>query len=114
MNRIRKGDLVQVISGGQDKGKQGKVLKIFQEENRAIVEGVRLVKKHQKASEGGGPSGIVEKSLPIHMSNLMPVDSKTMKPSRVRFEIRSEGKRKEKVRICTRSGEAVQNVEAKA
>lgn len=110
MQRIRKGDLVQVVTG-QDKGKQGKVLKVLPDQRKAIVEGVRLVKRHQKATQQGGPAGIVEKALPIDMSNIMPVDPKTRKTSRVGFKVEA-GDKKSKLRICKTSGEPVENVAA--
>lgn len=114
MNRIKTGDLVQVITGGADKGKQGKVLKVFRSENKVLVEGVRLVKRHQKANQQGGPAGIVEKAQKIAISNVMPVDPKTRKPSRVRFEVKKDGKKTIKQRLCIKSGQAVETVEAKA
>lgn len=107
MNKIRKNDLVQVISG-KDKGRSGKVLEVFPKEGKCIVEGVNRVKRHQKATQTGGPAGIVEKSLKIHLSKVMLIDPKDGKPSRVRIEVR-DGK---KVRVFTRSGNLVPMVES--
>jgi large subunit ribosomal protein L24 len=107
MTRIRKDDFVEVISG-KDKGKTGKVLKVFPRENMCIVEKVGLVKRHQKARPNGGPAGIVEKSTKIHLCKVMPVDSKTKKASRIRIADQ-KGK---KVRVYVASGETVDSVRA--
>ena len=83
MNRLRKNDEVIVISG-KNKGARGKVLKVIAETDRVIVEGVNRVKRHQKPTQKMPQGGITEKELPIHASNVMPIDSKTNKPTRVR------------------------------
>jgi len=72
--KIKKDDTVKVIAGA-DKGKQGRVLKVVTEENRAIVEGINIVKKHQKPSAENPQGGILEQEAPVHISNLMFVDS---------------------------------------
>lgn len=100
MQRIRKDDFVEVISG-RDKGRRGKVLQVFPTENKAIVEGAGVVKRHQKAGAAGGPAGIVEKNMKIHLSKILPVDGKTGKASRIRIQ-EVDGK---KVRILVKSGE---------
>ena len=79
---IRKGDTVKVIAGN-DKGKTGKVLEVVLEKNRAVVEGVRVVTKHQKPSAGKPEGGIQKKEAAIHVSNLMLVDPASGKPTRV-------------------------------
>ena len=88
--RIKKGDTVIVITG-KDKGKIGKVLKVLPKENRVVVEGVNIVKRHQKqtATQQGG---IIEKEAPIHISNVMLYDPKTGKRTRVRVVIK-DGKK---------------------
>lgn len=99
--RIRKGDMVEVISG-RSKGERGHVLKIKRDENRVIVENVNMVKRHQspkKFREGG----IVEKEAAIHISNVMPVDPKSDKRTRVGFK---QDKDNRKVRVAMRSGTA--------
>lgn len=101
MQRIRKGDFVQVMTG-KDRGRTGQILDVLGD--RVIVERVNVVKRHQKASQSGGPSGIVEKSLPIHISNVMPFDAKAKKPSRIRVKI-ADGTR---TRIYAASGEEVE------
>lgn len=78
---IKKGDLVKVISGSA-KGQEGKVLQVIINTNRALVEGLNMVKKHTKASETN-PGGINEIESPIHISNLMLVDPKTGEPTRI-------------------------------
>jgi large subunit ribosomal protein L24 len=83
MNRLRKNDEVIVISG-KNKGARGKILKVFAETDRVIVEGVNRVKRHQKPTQKMPQGGITEKELAIHVSNVMPVDPKTNKPTRVR------------------------------
>ena len=100
---IRKGDSVVVITG-RDKGKKGSVLKVFPDENRALVQGVNLVKRHQKATGIGNPGGINEKEAPIHLSNLSMIDPKSGKPTRVGFKVLEDGK---KVRVARSSGEVL-------
>lgn len=104
--RIKKGDLVQVITGA-DKGKTGKILEIDRERQRARVDGVATIKRHYKP--GRHPSapegGIIEKAGTVHVSNLMLVDPKTDQPTRVRMQIGEDGK---KVRVAKRSGEIIE------
>ncbi len=98
---IKKGDKVVVISGN-DKGVAGEVLRVFPDKNRAIVEGVRMVKKHTKATNNNAGS-ITEMSAPIHISNLMLADPKTGAPTRIgRKEV--DGK---SVRYSKKSGEII-------
>jgi large subunit ribosomal protein L24 len=101
--KIRKGDRVEVISGAH-KGKRGEVLKVLPKESRAVVQGVALVKRHQKPAGMGQPGGIVEKEAPVHLSNLMLLDPKTDRPTRVGFRILEDGK---KVRVAKVSGEVI-------
>jgi large subunit ribosomal protein L24 len=102
MAKIRKGDRVVVLSG-RDKGKAGDVLKMFPSKERAVVQGVNMVQRHQKqtASEEGG---IKSKEAPIHLSNLALVDPKDGKPTRVGFKDLKDGR---KVRFAKRSGEVI-------
>ena len=100
--KIRKGDSV-VVRTGRDKGKRGDVLKVMPAENRVIVQGVNMVKRHTKPSQAG-PGGIVEKEAPIHMSNVAHVDPKDDKATRVGFRFLDDGR---KVRFAKRSGEVV-------
>lgn len=78
---VKKGDRVQVIAGN-DKGTTGEVLQVFPAKNRAIVENVNMVKKHQKPTQDN-PGGITEMEAPIHLSNLMLLDPKTGEPTRI-------------------------------
>lgn len=118
---IKKGDLVQVISGahgrqsrGGDKGKQGKVLKVHPEANRVIVEGVNQVTKHKKPQQtasGATAGGIEHVEAPIHASNVMLVDPKDKKPTRVGYReevVERNGRQKTvRVRISRRTGEEI-------
>ncbi|HEX9702585.1 MAG TPA: 50S ribosomal protein L24 [Rhodospirillales bacterium] len=100
--KFKKGDRVVVISG-RDKGKTGDVLKVFPKENRAVVQGVHMVKRHQRAT-AGATGGIVEKEATIHLSNVAHVDPKDQRPTRVGFKILEDGR---KVRFARRSGEVI-------
>ena len=100
--KIRKGDKVVVLAG-RDKGRQGSVLKVLPAENRAVVQGVNMVRRHQKQT-AGQEGGIVSKELAIHMSNLAHIDPKDGKPTRVGFKTLDGGK---KVRVAKRSGEVI-------
>ena len=82
MQRLKVGDLVQVITG-DDYGKQGTITKLLKDEDRAIVEGIRLVTKHQKPNQRNQQGGKTTMEAPIHVSNLMLVDPDTKKPTRV-------------------------------
>jgi large subunit ribosomal protein L24 len=96
--RIKKGDMVRVISGSELKGKgrTGRVLAVFPRQSRAIVEGVNLVKKHQKPRSQQDPGGIIEKEAPVHMSNLMLAEASGERAGR--FQTR-EDKNGNKVRV---------------
>ena len=100
---IKKGDTVRVIAG-DSKGSEGKVLEIRTDENRAIVEGLNLVKKHTKPNAKHPQGGIVEQEAPIHLSNLQLVDPKSGLPSRVGRRANDKGKL---VRYAKRSGEEI-------
>jgi len=104
--KIKKNDNVIVISGNY-KGKTGKVLKVFKSEDRVIVEGVILRKRHSKPTQKNPQGGITEKEAPIHVSNVMIIDPKTGKGTRIGKKIIIDdktGKRKS-VRISKSSGE---------
>jgi large subunit ribosomal protein L24 len=104
MNKIRKGDQVVVITG-KDKGKRGTVLKAASEESRLLVEGINRVKKHTKPNPmKGSTGGIVEKEMPIHMSNIAIFNPATGKADRVSFKTLDDAR---KVRVFASSGEAV-------
>ena len=100
--KIRKGDKVLVIAG-RDKGKTGEVVQMFPTEERALVRGVNMVKRHQKqtAQQEGG---IISKEAAIHLSNVAIADPKDGKPTRVGFKVVGEGDAQRKVRVARRSG----------
>lgn len=100
---IKKGDTVQVIAG-DDLGKKGRVLEIIRKTNRAIVEGVNMMKKHTKPNTEYPQGGIVEKEAPIHLSNLMLVDPKTGTATRIGRRLNESGKL---VRYSKKSGEEI-------
>ncbi len=103
MNRIRKGDQVVVISG-KDKGRQGTVLKVFDDE-RVLVESINMVKKHTRPNPMRGiEGGIVEKEMPMHVSNVMLFNPVTNKGERVGFKTLEDGR---KVRYFKSNGEVV-------
>ena len=116
MAKIKKGDLVQVITGakaerGGDRGKQGKVLKVYTETNRVLVEGVNRVTKHTKAGQterGTNTGGIEIVEAPIHISNVAVVDPSTKKPTRVGYRIetveRDGRERQVRIRVAKTSG----------
>ncbi|MFA1821665.1 50S ribosomal protein L24 [Virgibacillus oceani] len=99
---VKKGDKVKVISG-KDRGKEGTILEAFPKKDRVLVEGINMVKKHAKPSQENPQGGILELEASIHVSNVMPIDSKSGEPTRVGYEER-DGK---KVRIAKKSGEAI-------
>ncbi|GIM46130.1 50S ribosomal protein L24 [Collibacillus ludicampi] len=100
---VRKGDEVQVIAG-KDKGKKGRILAAFPKKERVIVEGVNIVKKHQRPNPANPQGGIIEKEAPIHVSNVMLLDPKTGEPTRVGIKILEDGT---KVRYAKKSGEII-------
>ena len=100
--RIKSGDTVQVIAGDH-KGSEGKVLRVLRDKNKAIVEGINMVSKHEKPSAQNPQGGIVEKEAPIHLSNLSLLDPKSGDPTRVGYDMR-DGK---KVRVAKKSNEVV-------
>ncbi len=100
---IKKGDTVCVIAG-DSKGQQGKVLKVEVSKQRAIVEGVNLVKKATKPNAKNPQGGIVEQEAPIHISNLQVLDPQSGKPTRVGRKVNAEGKL---VRFAKKSGEEI-------
>jgi large subunit ribosomal protein L24 len=104
--RIKTDDEVIVV-GGKDRGKKGKVLRVEPKKNRVYVEGLNMVKRHQRPRQVAGAQraeevgGVIEKEGPIHISNVMLVDPRDGKPSRIGVEVGDDGKRR---RIARRSG----------
>lgn len=104
--KIRKGDQVIVIAG-RDNGKRGRVLEVLPAKGRVKVEGVAIIKKHQRPNPGAGRGGgIIDKEAFINISNVQLVDPETGKPTRVRYEIGADGA---KTRVATGSGRAVES-----
>jgi large subunit ribosomal protein L24 len=100
--KIKKGDKV-VVTTGKDKGKQGEIVRMIPAENRAVVRGVNIAKRHTKQT-AGQEGGIISKEMPIHVSNLALRDPKDGKPTRVGYKTLADGK---KVRVAKRSGEVI-------
>ncbi len=100
--KIKKGDQVVVLTG-KDKGKKGEVIRALPTENRVVVQGVNVVKKHTKPTQFA-PGGIEEKELSIHVSNVALADPKTGKPSKVGYTVGKDGK---KSRVARASGETL-------
>ena len=91
--RVRKDDIVEVIAG-EHRGARGKVLRIDPEKERVVVEGVNMVYRHVRRSRQNPQGGRVQKEAPVHLSNVMPVDPKTGKGTRVRFEVQRDAQGK--------------------
>ena len=102
--RIRKGDTVLVISGSA-KGRRGEVLRVMPQVNRAVVQGVNVAKRHTKPRGMNQPGGIVEQEASVHLSNLMLIDGKTDKPTRVGFRVLEDGR---KVRVAKATGNVIE------
>ncbi len=100
--KIKKGDRVIVLTG-RDKGRTGEVLRVIPSEERVLVQGVNMVKRHQRPSQIS-PGGITEKEAPIHISNVAHIDPKTDKPTRVGYRIEEGGR---KIRFARGSGEPI-------
>jgi large subunit ribosomal protein L24 len=101
--KIRTGDTVVVLRG-KDRGKSGRVRQVMPTENRLYVEGLNIVKRHQKARGPGQPGGIIEKESPLHVSKVALVDPQTGKPTRVGFRVEADGR---KVRFAKKSGQVI-------
>jgi large subunit ribosomal protein L24 len=101
MQKIRRGDSVVVIAG-KDKGRTGEVIQVMPKEDRAIVRGINMVKRHQRQTQSQ-EAGIINKEASIHLSNLALADPKDGKPTRVGFKIDGD----KKVRVAKRSGETI-------
>ncbi len=98
----KKGDRVVQLTG-KDKGRQGAVLKVFPKEQRVLVEGLNIVQRHTRPTQGDPQGGIKNKEAPVHVSNVAFVDPKTGEPTRVGFKIEGD----KKVRVAKKSGEVI-------
>jgi large subunit ribosomal protein L24 len=101
--KIRTGDTVVVLRG-KDRGKTGRVRQVMPDDNRLYVEGLNIVKRHQKARGPGQPGGIIEKEAPLHVSKVAVVDPQTGKKTRVGFRFEADGS---KVRFAKASGQVI-------
>ena len=100
---VTRGDLVRVVRG-DDKGKEGKILRVFAKTGRVTIEGVNIVKRHRRARRAEEQSGIVEMPAPVHASNVMLLDPKSGAPTRTRRRIDEDGT---KERLSVKSGDAI-------
>lgn len=100
---VRKGDTVAILAG-DDKGKTGEVLKVDYAKNKVLVQGINRVYKHMRPSRRHPQGGRIQKEMPIAISNVLPVDPKTGKPTRVRFVVNADGT---KQRVAVKSGEVL-------
>lgn len=107
--KVRKGDRVEVISGDH-RGEQGKVLRVDPDKQRVVVEGVNLVYRHMKPSRRSPQGGRIRKEASIHVSNVMPVDPKTGRGSRVHMELELSGGKIKSKRRVTKGGTALEDV----
>jgi large subunit ribosomal protein L24 len=103
--RIRKGDTVVVISGAH-KGRRGEVLRMVPKADRAVVQGVAMATRHVKQRGVGQPGGIMEQEAALHVSNLMLIDPKSEKPTKVGFRVLDDGR---KVRVAKVTGEVIES-----
>lgn len=100
---VKKDDNVIVITG-KDKGKKGRIIAAYPRENRVLVEGVNMVKRHTRPNPQNQQGGIIEREAPIHVSNVMHIDPKSGKPTRIGTKVLDNGN---KVRVAKRSGEII-------
>ena len=107
MTKLRKNDKVKVISGN-NKGKEGKILKIFRSDDKVIVEGVNIIKRHTKPNQKNPQGGITQKEAPIQVSNVMLMDPKAGEPTRLGMKIiEEENGSKKRMRYGKKSGEII-------
>ena len=100
---VTRGDTVRVMRG-EDKGKEGKVIRVLTKKGRVVIDGVNIVKKHRKARNANEQSGIIDMPAPVHVSNVMLLDPKSGQPTRTRARIDEDGT---KERLAAKSGEAI-------
>ena len=103
---VTKGDTVRIMRG-DEKGKEGKIIRTYPKTGRVLIEGINMVKKHRKARNADEQSGIIEQPAPVHASNVMLIDAKTGEPTRVRSRVDDDGT---KERVGVRSGEPIPRV----
>lgn len=103
MRKIKRDDIVLVITG-KDRGKQGQVRQVLPEDNRVVVQGVNMIKRHMRPKAMGTQAGIIEKEAPLSLSKVRLICRTCNKPARVRFRVRQDGV---KVRVCGSCGEDI-------
>jgi len=103
MERIKRDDLVLVIAG-KERGKQGQVREVLLRQERVVIQGLNMVKRHRRQQAQGAQAGIIEKEAPIHLSNVKLICRVCEKPTHVRFRVRTDGA---KVRICRACGQDI-------
>jgi large subunit ribosomal protein L24 len=106
--RIRKGDTVVVISG-VNKGRRGEVLRVMPQADRAVVQGVAMVTRHVKPRGMQEPGGMREQESAVHLSNLMLIDPRSEKPTKVGYRFVGEGDQRRKVRVAKTTGEVIES-----
>jgi large subunit ribosomal protein L24 len=104
--RLRRNDMVMIVSG-DSRGQTGKIIKVLHKKNRAVIEGKNLVKRHTKPNRKVQQGGIIEKEASIHMSNLMLLDPKTGKATRVGMRVIDSGKKAKRVRYSKKAKELI-------
>jgi large subunit ribosomal protein L24 len=104
--KIKKNDLVMVIAGN-DRGKRGKVLKVYPEKQRIVVEGIHFIKRHQRPTQNNQQGGIITREGAIHVSNVMLIDPKSGKPTRVGRKVLTGGEKAQRVRYAKVSNEMI-------
>lgn len=104
--KIRKGDRVQVLAG-KDRGREGVVVMAIPERNKVVVEGINIAKRHTKPRSAEEPGGIVDKPMPLDVSNVAVISPADGKPTRVGYKVDADGK---KARVCRRSGQEIPEV----
>ncbi|HYI61472.1 MAG TPA: 50S ribosomal protein L24 [Acidimicrobiales bacterium] len=98
--KLRKGDRVRVLTG-KDRGKEGTIMKVIPKDNKVIVDGVNVAKKHQKAKSATSQGGIIDKDMPIPVPNVALISPSDGKPTKVGYKVLGDGS---KIRICRRTG----------
>ncbi len=106
--RVRKGDIVKVLTG-EDRGKTGKILKVFPEKNRVVVEGTTLIKRHSRPSQRNPKGGIIQRERSISISNVRLVCPKCSQPTAIGTRVAERGKlgKSDRVRVCKKCGEMI-------
>jgi large subunit ribosomal protein L24 len=103
---VKQGDMVKVLTG-EDRGKTGEVLAVYREQQKVLVQGVNRVYRHLRPSRQHPQGGRIQKEMPIHISNVLPLDPQTQEATRVGFQVNADGS---KQRVARKSGQALDTV----